>query len=229
MTRITFALAACAPLGACTNSPEDPRPVVAISRFHLPMTVVLPGWSGVQTDLLHNQLLSAVVRSGRVIVVERTRLDTILKEQSLTRTEITDAGAAAELGKMLGARYFVIGTISDLKSEERVQSLPYTTRSEHIARGRIKVDARVIDVETGAIVAGETEDCQDEIRSLAHDGEGIARLREQLTEQCAARLARRITDVLAPDAVVSADERGLDAMPTLEPVAAPADPLAGRW
>jgi TolB-like protein len=73
----------------------------------------------------------AVVDTLRV--VERERLQALLEEQKLAKSGKIDAGTAARIGKLLGARYLVLGSYFD-------------------ALGAFRVDARIVSVETGEIV-----------------------------------------------------------------------------
>jgi TolB-like protein len=70
---------------------------------------------------------------GAVEVVERDRLEAVLAEQKLSSSGKVDPRTAVRIGKLLGARYLVLGSYFDL-----LQSL--------------RIDARLVDVETGAIV-----------------------------------------------------------------------------
>jgi tetratricopeptide (TPR) repeat protein len=57
----------------------------------------------------------------------------LLDEQNLAKDERVDAATAAKIGKLVGARYMVMGNFVDLY-------------------GRFRVDARIVDVETSEIL-----------------------------------------------------------------------------
>jgi len=78
-------------------------------------------------------LISDLSGSDAIRVVERDRIEDILAEQKLQGTGKIDAKSAAKLGKLLGARYLVVGGYFDLQ-------------------GALRVDARIIDVETGRVL-----------------------------------------------------------------------------
>jgi len=59
-------------------------------------------------------LRSKLIDSGLFVVVERTQMDTILKEQGLQQTGCTDAACAVQIGKMLSAKKILIGEINRL-------------------------------------------------------------------------------------------------------------------
>jgi len=82
---------------------------------------------------LAQMLISDLASLGGVKVVERERLQEVLKEQQLGTSGKLDPSTAARIGKLLGARYLVLGSYFD-------------------ALGTLRADARLVDVETGEIV-----------------------------------------------------------------------------
>lgn len=86
------------------------------------------------TEKLTHELVSA----GDLTVIERSRIDQILKEQSLSMTGAVDSNTAAKIGKILSVDAVVIGTI-------------------HITHGRTEFIARAIQSEKGIILASADE------------------------------------------------------------------------
>ena len=84
-------------------------------------------------DGLAQMLITDLSELGEIRVVERARLKAVLEEQKLAASGKVDAASAARLGKLLGARSLVLGSFFDLG-------------------GTLRVDARVVEVETGKIV-----------------------------------------------------------------------------
>jgi len=68
-----------------------------------------------------------------VDLVERDKLQAILEEQDLQRTERFDRNTAVRIGKLLGARFLVVGSYFGISDT-------------------LRADARILDVETGKIV-----------------------------------------------------------------------------
>ena len=66
-------------------------------------------------------------------IVERDRLEEILKELKLSKSGKVDAKTAAKVGKLVGARYIVMGSFFDLF-------------------GTLRIDAKLVEVETGVIL-----------------------------------------------------------------------------
>lgn len=81
-------------------------------------------------------MITGLVETGRFDVIERRLLAKVLEEQKLGMTGLIDAESAAQLGKILGVKTIVSGTI--LKLERTVE-----------------INARLINVDTASIVAAE--------------------------------------------------------------------------
>ena len=175
-----------------------------MARLEIPTAIVIPWWSPIETTFLHDQMIDALVRTDTLDVVERTRLDKLLTEQALTKDGVTDPNQAAKLGKMVGASHFVLGSLANLELQKTANPLPYTDRTESSIHGRIKIDFRVVDVETSRVIASDTEETTDELRTVDSPGDGDAKqLWERLRRQAAANIAQRIVNALVPVKVVS--------------------------
>jgi TolB-like protein len=101
-------------------------------------------------------LTDALVDQNRFRVVERDRLDVILQEQKLSRTDLIDRGTALKLGRLIAAHAIITGSIIETKSG-------------------IEIIGRLIDTETSEILA--TEDVYDEVKdfpALRSLAEGMA-------------------------------------------------------
>jgi TolB-like protein len=82
---------------------------------------------------LAQMLITDLADLHEIRVVERERLKALLEEQKLATSGKVDAATAARIGKLLGAQALVLGSYFDLA-------------------GALRVDARVVEVETGKIV-----------------------------------------------------------------------------
>ena len=82
---------------------------------------------------LAQMLISDLSGNASFEIVERDRLQEILEELKLNQTNQIDKGSANKIGKLLGARYMVLGGYFDLM-------------------GSLRVDARVVEVETGKVI-----------------------------------------------------------------------------
>jgi TolB-like protein len=85
---------------------------------------------------LQQMLLTELAQNSSLRVVERALLRALLEEQELALANRVQAGTAAEIGRLIGARYVITGAFMDVW-------------------GDFRMDARVIDVETGEILRTE--------------------------------------------------------------------------
>lgn len=93
-----------------------------------------------------------LVNSGGLMVIERSRIDEILKEQDFSHSMVVDAGTAARIGKILSVDAVIAGTI--LVTDSRTEFIVRAIQSE---KGLIlaSVDDRVTYT-AAAEKAGET-------------------------------------------------------------------------
>lgn len=87
-------------------------------------------------------LIAELVQNKNYEVVERDRLDAILKEQVRGASGIIDEKSAAQIGKLLGLDYLITGTIVEAGVEQDL----FTTRA------KVVISVRMIDAQTGAII-----------------------------------------------------------------------------
>lgn len=78
-------------------------------------------------------LVSELAQNPAARMVDRSSVQRLLDEQNLGKDGRADAATAAKIGKLVGARYMVMGSFVDLY-------------------GRFRVDARIVDVETSEIL-----------------------------------------------------------------------------
>ena len=80
--------------------------------------------------------ITAMVREGRFDVVERRMLEKILSEQKLAMSGVVDATSATQIGKLLGVKVIITGSVMKFKDVT-------------------EINARIIDVESASIIAAE--------------------------------------------------------------------------
>lgn len=92
-----------------------------------------------------DNLLDALVERNRFRMIERTRLDWVLQEQKLSRSDLVDRRTALELGRLVAAQNILTGSLVETRSG-------------------IEIVGRLIDTETSEIMA--TEDVYGEDKDL---------------------------------------------------------------
>jgi len=147
---VVIAFAVVAGLGRIAAAAEAPS--VAILYFD---------YDGKDADLallrkgLAQMLISDLAGNTSVRIVERERLQEVLAELKLQSSAKIDPATAVKVGKLIGARYLVLGAYFDVMKTFRA-------------------DARVVDVETGRILyssgaTGKPEDFLPLEQKLADD------------------------------------------------------------
>ncbi len=58
-------------------------------------------------------IINAIFETGKFRVVERQKLDAIIAEQNLGASGRVDQRSAAQIGKLLGAKYFIMGKVTE--------------------------------------------------------------------------------------------------------------------
>jgi len=81
-------------------------------------------------------LITALVKEGRFDVIERRLLEKVLEEQKIGISGLVDESSASKLGRVLGARIVITGSLMQFQ-------------------GVMEVNARIIEVETSSIIAAE--------------------------------------------------------------------------
>ncbi|MBN8887957.1 MAG: CsgG/HfaB family protein [Rudaea sp.] len=136
----------------------DGRPTVGVAEFKNESGA---GWwrGGVGWELsgmLSNELSS----SGDFRVVERSKLQNVLEEQNLAASGRIAPGTGAKIGKVTGAQYLVMGTVTSY--EENTSSTGGGLNFRGIGLGGksteayLAVDIRVVDTTTGEVSYSRT-------------------------------------------------------------------------
>ena len=88
-------------------------------------------------EIVAEWLITALVKEGRFDVIERRLLKKVLGEQKLGATGMSEEESASKLGKLLGVKVIISGSVI------RFQDI-------------IEVNARIIDVESASIITAES-------------------------------------------------------------------------
>jgi TolB-like protein len=97
---------------------------------------------------LQQMLITELAGNQALRVVDRTRINELLAEQDLGAAGRVDANTAARIGRLVGARYVVLGGFIDFY-------------------GDFRIDARIVNVETSEIVkVVKAQDKRDKLYSL---------------------------------------------------------------
>lgn len=155
---LTLALAVLASAASAQQRPpaaSETRPGLGVLDFDIGATI---GQDADEYQALRRGLASMTINelaaNNQIRVVERAQLQQILQEQNLGREGRVDPSTVSQIGRLIGARYMVTGTLYDV-------------------RGDVRIDARLFDTETGQIlrtyrVNGRLDNVFDLVTSLSN-------------------------------------------------------------
>ncbi len=92
-----------------------------------------------------------------IMVVERSYLENIIKEQDLGTSGRLDTATIRKIGKLLGVDALIIGTVvkgvQDRKERFYLKDEQDRMREEiFVVNAEVSINARMVDVETGAVI-----------------------------------------------------------------------------
>jgi curli biogenesis system outer membrane secretion channel CsgG len=161
-----LALAGAAQAADSPAAAKPKRPMVAVTDFDFG-TVSYHWWGDYDIGKgMADQVMNELVEDGSFRVIERKKLDTVLAEQDFSNSDRADPSAAklSKLGKVLGVKYIITGSITKFGGEDnrkggRIKGIGIGLGK---AKTEVAVTARLIDTTTGEVV-------------LAAKGEGLSK------------------------------------------------------
>jgi len=123
-------------VATATQIPAGEKIVVAVLQFqNVNQKAAGDNLGGIISSMMTTDL----VNRGRYKLVERAQLDNVSKEFALSLTGMIDEDTATKIGKVVGAKYVIAGTVSKLEA--------------------IHIDMRMIEVESSEIVVAVGVEC----------------------------------------------------------------------
>ena len=152
--------------GASAQTAKAKRPLVAVTDFDYG-TVGYHWWGDYDIGKgMADQVMDQLLEDGTFRVVERKKLDTILAEQDFAHSDRADPGAAklSKLGKVLGVKYIITGSITKFGGEQKGQGGHIKGIGVGLgnAKTEVTVTARMVDTTTGEVL-------------LSAKGEGVSK------------------------------------------------------
>jgi curli biogenesis system outer membrane secretion channel CsgG len=145
----------------CPASAQSNRPMVAVMDFDY--SAVTNWWSGVWGNYdigkgVADQVVDELINESDFRVIERKRIDTVLAEQDFQQSDRADPHTQARIGKVLGVRYIIAGSITKFTTSDKKYSAggivkgPLGGLGLKKSKSEVQLNARVIDAETGEIL-----------------------------------------------------------------------------
>ncbi|NKI34366.1 SH3 domain-containing protein [Wenzhouxiangella sp. XN79A] len=141
---------------------NGPRARIAVARFENKTADSQNWYSPSIGDGMADMLTTALVNSGRFIVLERDALDSVLDEQDLGASGRIRSDTAAAIGEIEGAELLIVAAVTEFAADSGgtqgrigggdvgrvLGALAGGSRSAHMA-----IDLRVIDATTSRVLA----------------------------------------------------------------------------
>ena len=110
-------------------------------------------------------LVKHLVKDGTYSVIERHALDKILAEQNFSTSDRANPNSAAKIGQLLGVDAIIVGSITQFGAETKKQNVGgggggwggfgFGGVHHENTKAIVTVDARMVDVDTGEILAAD--------------------------------------------------------------------------
>ncbi len=168
---------------AVPEAAQSERPTIAVLSFDY--GTVQHWWSGTWDigEGISDMIVDELVNDGSFRVIERKRLDAILAEQNFSNSERADPSAKTmvQIGKALGVKYLVVGSVTKFGTEQSNKSFSgggfgsaYGVGNVGTSKGKanVAITARIIDTTTGEIMASAKGDGTSKRSGLLLGGGG---------------------------------------------------------
>lgn len=146
---------------------KSPRPTVAVRDYEF--GTLQKWWEGDWNvgKGVSDMLLEELLASGSLRLLERSQIDSVLKEQDLAKSDRTEPSASqtVQTGKVIGARYFIAGSVTKFGGEDKnfgvgglvgaFTGKAYLAMADVMTKkttAHVELSSRVIDTTTGEIV-----------------------------------------------------------------------------
>jgi hypothetical protein len=154
-------------------------------------------------DITAASLEDALTQSGRFELITKGRRDALLSEQGFNNSDLVDPKQATRVGKLLSAKYIIVGNALDVSSAKR--KVPRSGLSGALGRVGInsgdeistdvkaKVQIQLIDAETGVVKLSrsyEEKTRKDAISKSSSDSDKLQSGYRDVMEQIASKFAQ---------------------------------------
>ncbi len=153
---VPLLLAACGP--ALDNSAPAMRELSPWPFENRYLTAVFPfAYHGQDEKLtgvasaLPDICVDELFRTRRFRIVERSRIDAVLKEIGLSQSGVIDDSRAGSIGKQLGAELILVGSVEEIRPISKRESIGIAWKE---SRGfEVSLKGRLIDIARGEVIA----------------------------------------------------------------------------
>lgn len=149
-TLVALALAAVSPAFA-----QD-KPRIAVLEFENKANASWGWWWDRGAEAMQDVFVTELVKAGKFRVIDRERLDALMREKNLSLSGDVDPSTAVQAGKLLGVEYFLVGAVTEYGKTDAGAHGRGIGRLPGFRAGKTTfvaaANARIINAETGEIV-----------------------------------------------------------------------------
>jgi len=156
-------------LGLVSNAQLKKR--VAVSRFE---DRTGSGYHSLGEGV-SDMLATALVKSGKFMVLERQEIDKVLQEQQFGQSFMVTPESAPKVGQVLGVELMVVGSVTEFGTKESSIGAATSLLGGGITQkqARAVVDIRLVNTNTGEVIAAETKEGSETTTGISVQLENI--------------------------------------------------------
>lgn len=156
---------------------SGPKKRIAVARFDAAGSFVAVYGSWDVGGGLAAQLTTALIDSGRFIVVERAELAGVLREQEMGLQKVVSKETAAQVSRVLGAQLLVKGAVTEFEQKAGGGGLRLGVGAGGLGgalggqstHGLVGMDVRLIDTTTGQVLQSHRAEAKLERKGVSAD------------------------------------------------------------
>jgi len=134
------------------------------------------GWHSVGAGMA-DMLTTTLVKSGKFSVIEREKIEKVMKEQAFGASGAVNAQTAAKIGQILGVQYIVTGSVTEFGIKESKLGvgnlgsiLPFGGGVETKTNtAKVAIDIRMIDTSSAEILKAEKGEGEESSTGVSID------------------------------------------------------------
>ncbi len=131
-----------------------PKKRIAVTKFDNKVRGTYGSWN--LGEGMADQLATALIKTGRFVVVERQALQEVLGEQELGQTGLVRKETAAKVGQVIGAQILIRGAVTEFEQSESGGGGGLSISGFRIggnsSNAHVGIDIRVIDSSSGQVL-----------------------------------------------------------------------------
>jgi len=167
--RKTFSLLLLGALSLLPAHPQDKRRVAVMDFGYGTVMTSVQAIFGTNQDIgkgISDMLVNQLINDGSYRVFERAALDKIVNEQNFSNSNRADPATAAKIGSLAGVDTIIIGDITTFGRDDKnyggggggygLGKYGVGGLGIHKAKAVVEITARIVDVNTGEILASVT-------------------------------------------------------------------------